>query len=206
VPGEAPGLSARIRGVREASTENVILFDADCRIPDATALIDWYVDQLEGGAGVAYTHVGYFDYAPLWAIRVRFAVHHASRWFKRVVLRIPTTRGSNYASRRGKLLELYDAGMVADDMNVGPVTKAAGGRIAYSGAGDLQVLTSGRMFSGNWRKLLPYYAYRLAYNIRVIRVRPNAARHTGRENDPIRRYVNGRPVEEPPAPGPNRPA
>jgi hypothetical protein len=202
VPGEAPGLSARIRGVREASAEKIVLFDADCRIPNATGLIDWYVDQLEAGASAAYTHVAYFDYAPLWAIRVRFAVHHSARWFKRVVLRIPTIRGSNYACRRAGLLEFYDAGLVADDMNVGPVVKASGGRIAYSGDRRLRVLTSGRMFSGNWRSLIPYYAYRLAYNLRVLRVRPDAARHTGREKDPIRRYVDGRPVEEAPVEAP----
>jgi hypothetical protein len=193
-PGEAPGFTARIHGVRAAVAENLVLFDADCRIPNPTELIDWYADRLEGGAGAAYTHVAYYDYAPLWAVHLRFAIHHSTRWVKRALLRIPTTRGSNYAAHRSLLLERYDAHMLADDMNVGPVIKAAGKRVAYSGRRKLAVLTSGRMFSGNWRKLLPYYRYRLLYNLRVLRVRPEVARHTGREKDPIRRYVDGKPV------------
>jgi hypothetical protein len=193
-PGEAPGFTARIHGVRAALAENLVLFDADCRIPNPTELIDWYADRLESGAGAAYTHVGYYDYAPLWAVRLRFAIHHSTRWVKRALLRIPTTRGSNYAARRSLLLERYDAHMLADDMNVGPVIKAAGERVDYSGRRELAVLTSGRMFSGNWRKLLPYYRYRLLYNLRVLRVRPEVARHTGREKDPVRRYVDGKPV------------
>ena len=84
--------------------------------------------------------------------------------------------------------------MLADDMNVGPVIKALGERVTYSGRRSRAVLTSGRMFSGNWSKLLPYYKYRLLYNLRVLRVRPAMAGRTGRENDANRRYVDGKPV------------
>lgn len=194
-PGEAVGFTARIPGLREARSEFGLLFDADCRIPDPSALIDWYVARMGEGASVAYTHVDYHDLKSVWSVRVRIVAHHAARWFKRVVLGIPTTRGSNYAVRRSKLLELYDAGLLADEMNVGPAMKASGGRIAYSNARRLRVLTSGRMFSGGWVRLARYLRYRLRYNLQVLPVRPGVARYTGRQNDPVRRYVDNRPVD-----------
>lgn len=194
VPGEAPGFSARIPGARAARTDGLICFDADCRLPDPTALLDWYVDAFDAAADVAYTHVGYHGLRPHPSVRVRMLTHHGARWFKRVVLRVPTVRGSNYAIRRDLLLRLYDEGYLADDMNVGPVSRHEGARIVYSGRGDLVVLTSGRMFRGGWRSLVRYLLYRLRYNARVLRVRPDAARHTGREKDPVRRYVDDVPV------------
>jgi hypothetical protein len=115
-PGEAVGFTARIVGVREANTESALLFDADCRIPNASALLDWYVKQLHGGADVAYTHVKYYELRNHLSIRARMIAHHVSRWFKRVVLRIPTTRGSNYAVNRSVALKYYDEGMLADEM------------------------------------------------------------------------------------------
>lgn len=195
-PGEAVGFTARIPGVQAAATECVILFDADCRIPDSSALLDWYVDQFKAGAKAAYTHVGFYDLRDRLPNRVRLLIHHGSRWIKRVVLRIPTTRGSNYAVSRSLMLELYHKGMLADEMNVGPTFKAAGGRVTYSGSKDLTVLTSGRMFTGrSWIRLFRYYSYRLRYNLRVLRVRANVARHTGREHDPVRKYQNNRPMK-----------
>ncbi len=194
-PGEAVGFSARIPGIRAASSEVVLTFDADCRVPHPGSLIDWYVSQFEGGADCAYTHVAYYQFRERPSIRARFVIHHTSRWFKRVVLRIPTNRGSNYAVRRTRLLELYDEGMLADEINVGPTIKACGGSVAYSGQRKLTVLTSGRMFSGGWFKLVRYFAYRLRYNWRVLPVRRNVAAVTGRESDPVRRYVDNRPIK-----------
>ncbi len=99
------------------------------------------------------------------------------------------------------MIELYDAGMLADEMNVGPTMKARAGHVAYSGARRLVVLTSGRMFSGGWIKLLRYLIYRLKYNIRVLPVRSGVAGRTRRENDPVRRYVDNRPVTDGAPPG-----
>ncbi len=169
--GEAVCLTARVPGARAASTERLILFDADCRIPNPSRLLDWYVQQFERGAQAAYTHVGYYGLRPLWSVRARIAAHHLARWIKRVILRIPTTRGSNYAVDRAVFLRLYDEGRLIDDLNVGPAVKAAGGRVAYSGARDLRVLTSGRRFRGGWRKLVRYLRYRLLYNVRVLQAR-----------------------------------
>lgn len=195
-PGEAVGFSARIPGVRIASSENVILFDADCQVTNPTALIDWYIEQFKAGAKACYTHVDYFDLIKHWSIWGRIFIHHATRWVKRVILGIPTTRGSNYAVNRTMMLDLYEQGMLADEMNVGPTFKAAKGKVVYSGAKQLIVLTSGRMFKpGGIGKLYRYFKYRLFYNLRALRVRPNVARYTGRENDPVRRYVNNRPVK-----------
>ena len=63
-----------------------------------------------------------------------------------------------------------------------------------SGHRDLVVLTSGRMFSPGWFRMLPYYWYRLKYNLRTLPVRMGVAGHTGRENDPVREYVDNKPV------------
>lgn len=194
-PGEAVGFSARIPGIRAASSEINILFDADCRIPNPTAVIDWYIQQFESGAQAAYTHVGYYDFLNSWSVRAQIFVHHASRWVKRAMLQIPTTRGSSYAVNRSSMLRLYDQGMLADEMNVGPTFKSHVGRVVYSGSSDLFVLTSGRMFKGGWVKLVKYFRYRLRYNLRVLPVRAGVARHTRRENDPVRKYIDNRPQD-----------
>ena len=169
--GEAVCLSARVPGIRAAESERIILFDADCRIPKPTLLLDWYTDQFRSGAQVAYTRVGHYGLRPLWSVRARVAAHHLSRWVKRVLLRIPTTRGSNYGVDRTAFLRAYEGGLLTDDLNVGPAVKAAGGRVVYAGAPRLQVLTSGRKFRGGWRKLARYLRYRLLYNVRVLRTR-----------------------------------
>jgi hypothetical protein len=189
------GFSARIPGLRAASSENAILFDADCRIPHASALLDWYIRQLKAGAQVAYTHVDYYDLHDHWVVRTRIRIHHLARWAKRNIFRIPTTRGSNYAVKCSVLLQLYDKGMLADELNVGPAVKSTGGRVVYSGSKELMALTSGRMFTNDWKKLLRYVRYRLLYNLRVLPVRPNVARYTKRERDPVRRYIDNKPVK-----------
>jgi hypothetical protein len=175
--GEAVCLSARIPGIRAASSGLILLFDADCRIPNPTVLFDWYAKQFERGARVAYTRVDYYDLRPLWSVRARIVAHHLARWIKRVILRIPTTRGSNYAAERTLFLQLYEGDLLTDDLNVGPAAKAAGGRVVYSGARNLRVLTSGRRFRGGWWKLARYLYYRLGYNLRLI----GASREEGKK-------------------------
>jgi Glycosyltransferase like family 2 len=182
--GEAVCFTARFPGVRAAASDRVILFDADSRVPNPTAVLDWYVEQFARGAAAAYTHVAHYDVRPMWSVRARVASHHLARWVKRVVLRIPTTRGSNYGIDRTVLLPLYDRGLLADDLNVGPTVKAAGGRVAYSGSRELRVLTSGRKFSGGWRRLARYLRYRLLYNVRLIRARDDPM---GRDENPYHR-------------------
>lgn len=195
-PGEAIGFSARIPGVEVASSENAMLFDSDCRIPNSTALLDWYVEQFNAGAKLAYTHVGFYDFPNTGPGRARLLIHHGGRWIKRVLLRIPTNRGSNYAVNRSLFLKLYAQGFLADEMNVGPTFKSVGGRIAYSGSQDLVVLTSGRMITGrSWKSLMRYYLYRIRYNLRVLPVRSSAASYTKRENDPVRRFKGNKPVK-----------
>lgn len=179
--GEAVCFSARRPGIRAASSDRIILFDADCRIPNPSQLLDWYVTQFERGAQVAYTRVGYYDLRPFWSVRARMVAHHGARWVKRVLLAIPTTRGSNYGVERTAFLRLYDEGFLTDDLNVGPAIKAAGGRITYSGARVLRVDTSGRRFRGGWRKLARYLVYRLGYNLRVLPARPS---RRGRRRNP----------------------
>jgi Glycosyltransferase like family 2 len=184
--GEAVCLSARVPGIRAAEADQIILFDADCRIPEPTLLLDWYVDQFRSGAKVAYTRVGHYDLRPLWSVRARMAAHHLSRWVKRVLLRIPTTRGSNYGVDRAAFLRAYEGGLLADDLNVGPAVKTAGGRVVYAGAPRLQVLTSGRKFRGGWRKLARYLRYRLLYNVRVLRTQAGKRTQKPYHQKPLR--------------------
>ena len=193
-PGVAVPLAARMPGVRASRSQNVILFDADCRVPDPTGLIDWYVTQFRKGAQAAYTYVGYYDFKRAPTVYTYLAVHHVTRWVKRAVLRIPTTRGSSYAVRRDAMVELFDGGYLADDLNVGPAFKRLKGKVAYGAGRRLTVLTSGRMFRPGFRLLGPYLVYRLKYNVRVLPVRADAARYTGREKDPVRRYRNNKPI------------
>jgi len=193
--GEAPVLSARIPGLRTAASEQVVMFDADCRIPNPTALLDWYARSFARGASAAYSHVAHYEFIDALSVRVWFAIHHATRWFKRVVLRIPTTRGSNYGVRRSAMLDCYERSLLGDDLNVGPALKRLHGPVAYSRDPQLTVYTSGRMFEPGWREMVPYFLYRLRYNLRVLPVRPGVASRTGRDRDPVRQYdTENRPV------------
>ncbi len=165
-------MAARIPGVRLARSQNVLLFDADCRIPDPGALIDWYIDRLQEGYDLAYTHVDYTDLPPGISVKARMFVHHASRWIKRRVLGIPTSRGSNYAMHRDLMLDLFTRGRIPYDIHVGPVVKSMGGRIAYSGAREFVVLTSGRFFDPGWKVLFAYLVWRTGYYFRILKMRP----------------------------------
>ncbi len=193
--GEVVSFTARIPGIRKAASDNLLLFDADCKLVSPTDLIDWYINQLKSGVALAYTHVDFYDLLPYPAVYTQVIVHHVSRWIKRVVFRVPVARGSSYAVNRTMLLQAYDSDMLADDMNVGPTIKAMGGKIAYTGARKLRVLTSGRMFRGGWIKLLKYFRYRLRYNLKMLPVGTDARERTDRHNTPVRRYVGNKPQD-----------
>jgi len=193
-PGYAIVLSARMPGIRAAESEAIVMFDSDCRIPHPTELINWYVDQFRNGAGVVYSAVCHYDVAPAFSVYVRLAIHHGSRWVKRSLLGIPTTRGSNYGIRRTPMLEMFERKLLADDLNIGPVFKAEGHKVVYSGNACLDVYTSGRMFEPGWGHMIPYFWYRFKYNLRTLPVRPDVALRTGREKDGVRRYHDNRPV------------
>jgi len=166
--------SARIPGIRAASSEKTIHFDADCRVPHATDLIEWYIEQFDGGAQLAYTYVGYYDLPTSPSAKVWIKIHRAFRWFKRVVLRIPISRGSNYAIVRSMVLHLYDKGLLSYDIKVGTTIKSIGGKISYSGEKNLTVLTSGRNFRGDWKELFEYISWRMGYYRRLAPLRPEA--------------------------------
>lgn len=186
-PEEAVCFSARMTGVHAAHTDYLLLFDADCRIPNPTALIDWYIDRLHQGAWLAYTHVGYYDVKRDLSVLVRILVHHSARWVKRQLLGIPTTRGGNYAVLRGKMLEFYSQKLLSDDLNVGPTFKAKGLPLVYSGKNKLVVRTSGRVFTGGWRKLVRYLLYRLRYNLKMLPVGSDVTSRLQRGEDNIRK-------------------
>ena len=165
-------IAARIPGIEAAQSERILLFDADCRIPYPTSLLDWYIQQLDAGVDLAYSHVDYYDLPTGLAIKARMLIHHAIRWYKRVLLGIPTSRGSNYAIRRRLILELFAQQRVRWDIHVGPVIKASGGKVAYSAAKQHVVFTSGRFFSNSWRELFSYLIWRTGYYIRVKPTKP----------------------------------
>jgi hypothetical protein len=168
-------MAARIPGVRLARSRDILLFDADCRIPNPGALLDWYIDRLREGFDLAYTHVDYTDLPAGISVKTRVSVHHASRWIKRNILRIPTSRGSNYAMRRELMLDLFAQGRIPYDIHVGPAVKSMRGRIAYSGARELVVLTSGRFFDPGWKVLFAYLAWRTGYYFRILKMKPKKA-------------------------------
>jgi hypothetical protein len=155
--------------VGAASATVVVSLDADCRVPEPTRLVDWYADQLSSGAAGAYTHIRYSDLRPMLSVRARVASHHLSRWAKRALLRIPTLRGGNFAVDRRLLVALYDERAIGDELSLGPMLKARGHRVAYSGRRAHAVVTSGRWMLGGWGRLVRYLGYRLRYNVRALR-------------------------------------
>ncbi len=160
-------IAARIPGIAMSQSEYILLFDADCKIPNPKALIDWYISQFEKGADLVYTHVNYIDLPPGFSVKVRMFIHHASRWFRRSVLGIPTTRGSNYGIKRKLMLDLFAHGRLDHEILVGPMVRSGGGRIVYSGSKNLIVYTSGRFFSGSWKELFSYLIWRVGFYRRV---------------------------------------
>jgi hypothetical protein len=171
LPGIRVAVTARVYGARVAASPLTIHIDADCRVPDPTALLNWYVEQFAAGARAAYTPVNFCDLNDDAATRARVAIHHLTRWFKRRVIGIPTIRGSNFAIDRDLFIELFDAGYLPADFSIGPVLRARRTPVVYSSAPRLAVLTSGRYFERGWRKLGRYLIYRLSYNMRMLRVR-----------------------------------
>ena len=161
-------IAARIPGIKIAQSETVLLFDSDCRIPNPDALLDWYISMLETDVDLAYTHVDYIDLPSGLSVRVRMLMHHFVRWFKRNIVGIPTSRGSNYAIKRKMMLDLYSQGRLPYDIHVGPTVKAVGGKIVYSGDKELIVLTSGRFFAGGWKELITYLIWRIGYYNRIF--------------------------------------
>lgn len=165
-------LAARIPGIEAAQSERILLFDADCHIQDPASLLSWYIQQLDLGVDLAYTRVDYFDLPAGWAIKARMFIHHAIRWSKRVLLGIPTSRGSNYAIRRKLILDLFARQRITYDIHVGPVVKTIGGKVAYSADSQHVVFTSGRFFSNSWKELLAYLVWRTGYYLRVKPTKP----------------------------------
>jgi glycosyltransferase involved in cell wall biosynthesis len=190
-PGYAVALLGRMIGMRAAESDKTLHFDADCRIPFPDDLFNWYADQLDHAWG-AYTPVDFHELPSHLSVRFRRRLHHAARWIKRT-LGVPTTRGSNYAVQRGAILKLFEQGFIADEMNVGPAIKRAGGRVAYSGSRRHVVLTSGRMFRPGWGRILSYARFRLRYNLRTLPVGSDVAARTQRR-DPVRRFIDDRRV------------
>jgi hypothetical protein len=168
-------IAARIPGIKVANSSKIILFDADCHIPNPTALIDWYIQQFDDNYDLAYTHVDYTDLPPGISVKARMFIHHAWRWFRRKILGTPTSRGSNYAIRKKFILELFAKGHIPYDLHVGPAVKANGGKIAYSGAKELVVLTSGRFFAPGWKVLFEYLIWRTGYYRRILKMKSKKA-------------------------------
>ncbi|CAG0960019.1 hypothetical protein ANRL3_00817 [Anaerolineae bacterium] len=176
-PDEKVWISARMAGVKIAASGNLIFPDADERIANPTEMLDWFVEQLNGGAQLAYARVTYYDLADTLSLQVRIMIHHLANTFKRIILGIPTARGGSYAFQRSTLLQLYEKRMLYDDINVGPAVKSIGGKVVYSGAfgsDKLTILTSGRKIESGWLPMINYLRWRWEYNFRVLRRKPKS--------------------------------
>ncbi len=178
--------SARMSGIRAARTDYVLTFDADCHLPNSTALIDWYIDGLHNGTMCAYTAVRYIELKRDLSVYMRMLGYRSAGWVKRELLGLPTTRGCNYAVNRTKMMDFYGQGFLSDELNVGPTFKAHGLPVRYSGKRQLTVLTSGRVFRGGWRKLVRYWVYRLGYNLKMLPVGSDVKGRVTRGDDNIR--------------------
>lgn len=154
---------ARILGSKIASSEILIHFDSDCRIPNITALLDWYVKELQSGTKLAYTHVDYYELPSGLATKIYLRIHHWFRWAKRSLLGIPTSRGSNYALLRTPFIVLFENNNLNADNKVGPSYKKRDWKISYNKNSELVVFTSGRDFVKNWRSLWEYGVWRINY-------------------------------------------
>jgi hypothetical protein len=170
-PGEVVIISARALGARAAKSEVLIHFDADCRIPDIDALLNWYIEMLNSGYQLAYSQVCFYEMPNRAVVKLKLAIHYSSRWIKRNLFGIPTTRGSNYAITRSIFLKCYDAGNLSVDLQVGPAAKLVGAHIIYSGRSEFAVFTSARRMTGRWNRLFPHYFNRLRYNLKAIPMR-----------------------------------
>jgi hypothetical protein len=169
IPGVSIPISARALGVEAASSDVIILFDADCRIPNITPLLDHYVEKINSGYLLAYTNVHFSDLPRGNTVPIRVRFHHLARSIKRNVLKIPTSRGSNYAINRAIFLKLYETKKLRHDIQIGPNVKALGGKCSYSDDRNLSVLTSARkMRTGLWR-IVRYVLRRLLSNLTYIR-------------------------------------
>lgn len=168
-PGETVAFSARLPGVEAANSEITIQFDADCRIPNITPLLDFYVEKLNSGYMLAYAPVHFFDLPKGTTIPIRVSIHHTVRSIKRNLLKIPTPRGSSYAINRTILIRLYETRKLRDDIQIGPNIKALGGKCIYSDDWNLRVLTSGRKIRKGWWRMIRYVVRRLVFNIKFLR-------------------------------------
>lgn len=190
--GVPPALRARMLALPMARTVNCVFFDADCRIPDATACFNWYHQALcESAVMLAYTKVDYYNWpSHRFAMRVWLHVHHLWRAFKRICLQVPTPRGSSYGINRDLKRQLFEDGYLADETGLGRVVKAFGHQSMYTGNDDCKVLTDGRMFeNAQAHKLFTRYAMRrLRINLVSMVVRPDAANHTGRKGESAHQY------------------
>jgi hypothetical protein len=85
------------------------------------------------------------------------------------------------------MLSFYGQKLLSDDLNVGPTFKAKGFRIDYSGSRELVVLTSGRMFSASWLRVIRYLLYRLRYNLKMLPVGQDVTERIHRGSDNVRK-------------------
>jgi len=170
-PGEFVVVSARALGVRAAKAELTIHSDADCRVPDINRLLDGTIRRLRSEAQVSYGRVDYYGLPERLSVRVKMLIHHTARWVKRRLLGVPTTQGANFAIRRSLFLQLYNAGKLSAELQLGPAARLAGARVVYSDDPGMGILALGREVRGGWLRMCRYFLYRLNYNLKAIPTR-----------------------------------
>jgi hypothetical protein len=165
---EAVQLEARAQGVEAARAGITLHFSPDARLPDATALIDWYIQSLYSVYQLAYSQISYYGLPDGMNTRLSLALVDTFRKVKRVLLGVPTTRGSNYAINRHLFLKLYESGKLTVDLPVGLAVRLAEARSRYSSERRLQVYLSAHKYSPQSLLNLHRILRRLRYNLRAI--------------------------------------
>lgn len=170
-PERAGGtIDVRARGVRAARAGITLHFAPDVRIPDPSALIDWYIESLYSEYQLAYTWIDFENRPGRLSTRLSLVVLNVLRSLKRTLLGVPTTRGCNYAVTRSLFLELYETGQLSADINIGLAARLAEARSRYSKEPRLRVVLSTRKYSAR-TLLYPARILRsLNYNLRAVPV------------------------------------
>lgn len=165
---EQGALAARAFAAQAARAGVLLHFASDTRLPDPTALLDWYVGSLSGSYQLAYSRVDFYGLPERAGVRLSLRLLDGLRLVKRRLLGVPTPRGSNYAITRALFLDLYEAGKLSDDTPVGLAARLAQARSRYSSDRRLRACVSAHKF--NPRTLLSpaRMLRRLRLNLRAL--------------------------------------
>ncbi len=162
------GLAARGCAAQAARAGILLHFAADTRLPDPTALVDWYVRSLFGKFQLAYSRVDFYGLPGSPGVRLSLFVLNGLRALKRRLLGVPTPRGSNYAITRSLFLDLYEAGTLSEEHPVGLAARLAQARSRYAADRRLRAYIPAHKFSPRTLLSPARILRRLRANLRAL--------------------------------------